>query len=53
MQCRRGMLELDFILEKFVTQQYDQLNPDQKARLQNRVGLVRATGEPASDAAWS
>jgi len=25
-QCRRGLLELDFILERFLTQRYDQLS---------------------------
>lgn len=31
LQCRRGMLELDFIFQRFLTQHYDQLsNDDQK-----------------------
>lgn len=30
MQCRRGMLELDFILERFLDQQYNSLSENQK-----------------------
>lgn len=29
-RCRRGMLEMDLLLESFVRQQYAQLLPDQK-----------------------
>lgn len=30
MQCRRGMLELDFIFEKFLNQQYEKLSSNEK-----------------------
>ena len=30
MQCRRGMLELDFIFQRFLDQQYDQLSESDK-----------------------
>ncbi|OGT39439.1 MAG: hypothetical protein A3E81_05940 [Gammaproteobacteria bacterium RIFCSPHIGHO2_12_FULL_36_30] len=30
MQCRRGMLELDFILERFLDRQYESLSENQK-----------------------
>jgi len=29
-QCRRGLLELDFILERFLAQRYDQLSDESK-----------------------
>ena len=32
MQCRRGMLELDFILHRFLNTQYEQLSPEQQAQ---------------------
>ena len=31
MQCRRGMLELDFIFQRFLENHYEQLSLDQKA----------------------
>lgn len=31
MQCRRGMLELDFIFQRFLSQHYDQLSENDKA----------------------
>lgn len=30
LQCRRGMLELDFIFQRFLDHHYDALSPDQK-----------------------
>ncbi|OGT43640.1 MAG: hypothetical protein A3F13_06655 [Gammaproteobacteria bacterium RIFCSPHIGHO2_12_FULL_40_19] len=30
MQCRRGMLELDFIFQRFLEQHYDQLSENNK-----------------------
>ncbi len=31
-QCRRGLLELDFILERFLAQRYDQLSDEFKVQ---------------------
>jgi len=32
-QCRRGMLELDFLLERFINTQFDRLSDDDKKQL--------------------
>lgn len=38
-QCRRGMLELDVLLKRYLDDQYEQLNDEQKAIFQDLLSL--------------
>ena len=42
-QCRRGMLELDYLLEEFLGQQFPSLDPDDQSE------FVRLLGEADQD----
>ena len=33
-QCRRGMLELDFVLDRYLDEHYDSVDPSERERFQ-------------------
>ena len=33
-QCRRGMLELDFVLERYLDSHFDQVDPEEQVQFQ-------------------
>ncbi len=37
-QCRRGMLELDYLLESFLNEKFDQLNDSEQALFKKLLG---------------
>jgi len=52
-QCRRGMLELDVIFERYLANRYDTLSPDQKKLFSQLLSLYDwlIVESPCADAA--
>ena len=55
-QCRRGMLELDFVLARYLDQHFDQADPDERKRFATlltaqdpELQLWLLSGEPHPD----